>query len=224
MVNYEDLPLFPLHVVLFPEMPLPLHIFEPRYREMILRCREENSPFGVVLIGSGEETGAEAVPQAVGTTAKIAQFEEMPDGRMNILVFGETRFQVARTFHDKPYLCAHVRPFREEASESEGVPEATERASGLFRQYLRALFALSGRPLSTLQLPQDPEYLSYAIASVLQVPPADKQGLLELRDTAARLTRECDILQAEIEAQGAVSGMAAVKVSAQELSKLASLN
>jgi Lon protease-like protein len=224
MVNYEDLPLFPLHVVLFPEMPLPLHIFEPRYREMILRCRAENSPFGVVLIGSGEETGAEAVPQAIGTTAKIMQFEEMPDGRMNILVFGEMRFQVARTFRDKPYLSAHVRPFSEEASEPGGLREATERAAELFRQYLRTLFASTGRPLSTLQLPQDPEYLSYAIASVLQVPSADKQCLLELTDTAARLTRECDLLRAEIEAQGSVSGMTAVKVSAQELSKLASLN
>ncbi len=224
MVNYEDLPLFPLHVVLFPEMPLPLHIFEPRYREMILHCREENSPFGVVLIGSGEEAGAEAVPQAVGTTAKITQFEEMPDGRMNILVFGETRFQVARTFHDKPYPSAHVLPFWEEAPEPDGLREATELASELFRQYLRALFALSGRPLSTLQLPQDPEYLSYAIGSVLQVPPADKQCLLELTDTTARLTRECDILHAEIEAQGTLKGMTAVKVSAQELSKLASLN
>jgi len=224
MVNYEDLPLFPLHVVLFPEMPLPLHIFEPRYREMILRCREENSPFGVVLIGSGEETGAEAVPQAIGTTAKIMQFEEMPDGRMNILVFGEMRFQVARTFRDKPYLSAHVRPFSEEASEPGGLREATERAAELFRQYLRTLFASTGRPLSTLQLPQDPEYLSYAIASVLQVPSADKQCLLELTDTAARLTRECDLLRAEIEAQGSVSGMTAVKVSAQELSKLTSLN
>ncbi len=55
MVNYDDLPLFPLHVVLFPEMPLPLHIFEPRYREMILRCREENSPFGIVQIQNGPE-------------------------------------------------------------------------------------------------------------------------------------------------------------------------
>lgn len=50
MVNYDDLPLFPLHVVLFPDMPLPLHVFEPRYREMILRCREQKSPFGITLI------------------------------------------------------------------------------------------------------------------------------------------------------------------------------
>ena len=114
MVNYDDLPLFPLHVVLFPDMPLPLHIFEPRYREMILRCREERSPFGIVLIQNGEESGEEAVPHRIGTTARIAQHEEMPDGRMNILVFGETRFHVTQTRHDKPYLCAQVEPFWEQ--------------------------------------------------------------------------------------------------------------
>ena len=154
MVNYDDLPLFPLHVVLFPDMPLPLHIFEPRYREMMMRCREENSPFGVILIRDGEEAGDVAVPHLVGTTARITQFEEMPDGKMNVLVFGETRFRVTRTSHDKPYLCAEVEPLGEESGDPALVAPAAEAVADLFKEYLRALFAMTGRSLSALQLPR----------------------------------------------------------------------
>ena len=180
MVDYDDLPLFPLHVVLFPDMPLPLHIFEPRYREMVMRCREENSPFGVVLIQDGEEEGGQAVAHLVGTTARITQFEEMEDGRMNILVFGETRFRVTRTSYDKPYLSASVEPLDEAEDDPVRVEPATEAVAGLFKKYLRALFAMTGRSLGALQLPQEPAYLSYAVASVLQVPLAEKQSLLEI--------------------------------------------
>ncbi len=227
MVNYDDIPLFPLHVVLFPDMPLPLHIFEPRYREMILRCREEKSPFGITLIQNGADIGAEAVPRQVGTLARIAQYEELPDGRMNILVFGESRFRIARTFHDKPYLSAAVEPIGEEEADAERVESDFHSVAGLFRTYLEALFAMTGRTLSTLQLPQDPEYLSYAVASVLQVPPHEKQTLLEMTDTSRRLQREQEILQTEIEAQDtlqdAVGGLS-LPVDTQELGKLASLN
>ena len=111
MVNYDALPLFPLHLVLYPEMPLPLHIFEPRYREMITRCREDNIPFGVVLIQQGEETGEDAIPSVVGTTAQITQHEELPDGRMNIEVVGETRFRIREVHDSQPFLSARVEPF-----------------------------------------------------------------------------------------------------------------
>ena len=233
MVNYDDLPLFPLHVVLFPDMPLPLHIFEPRYREMILRCREENSPFGVILIRDGEETGEEAVPHLIGTTARITQYEELPDGAMNILVFGETRFHVTRTSHGKSYLTGQVEPFAEKIGDPQQVLQASEAVADLFKQYLRSLFAMSGRSLSALQLPQGPEYLSYAVASVLQVPLAEKQRLLEIADTAGRLTEEAALLRVEIEAQenllevvnahSETEGLI-LPVDTQKLGRLASLN
>ncbi len=227
MVNYDDIPLFPLHVVLFPDMPLPLHIFEPRYREMILRCREEKSLFGITLIQSGADIGAEAVPRSVGTLARIAQYEEMPDGRMNILVFGESRFRITRTFHDKPYLSASVSLIQEEPADEEAIQPDFEAVASLFRAYLQSLFAMSGRALSTLQLPQDAEYLSYAVASVLQVPPHEKQALLEMTETERRLQREIEMLSTEIEAQDtlqSVVGGLSVPVDTQELGKLASLN
>ncbi len=233
MVDYDDLPLFPLHVVLFPDMPLPLHIFEPRYREMVMRCREEKSPFGVILIRDGEEAGVQGVPHLVGTTARITQYEEMPDGRMNILVFGETRFRVTYASHDKPYLSAKVEPLDEETGDPRLVQPAAEAVAGLFKKYLRALFAMTGRSLSALQLPREPSYLSYAVASVLQVPLAEKQRLLEIAGTARRLEYEAEILRTEIEAQDSLQEAFGARpedeglilpVDTQALGKLSSLN
>ena len=71
MESMTELPLFPLNVVLFPGMVLPLHIFEPRYREMVNYCLDEKKPFGVVLLREGEERGGPAIPYQVGTAARI---------------------------------------------------------------------------------------------------------------------------------------------------------
>src|SRR5437588_780370 len=79
------LPLFPLNAVLFPHMPLPLHVFEPRYRQMIADCLEEGHSFGVVAIREGSETGP-TTPYDVGTLAKIVHIDRLEDGRMNLLV------------------------------------------------------------------------------------------------------------------------------------------
>src|SRR5205814_5524803 len=88
----ELMALFPLNTVLFPGMPLPLHIFEERYKLMIGRCLEEERPFGVVLIQSGPEVGGTAVPHRVGTTAHIAAVRRLDDGRMNLIAIGQERF------------------------------------------------------------------------------------------------------------------------------------
>ncbi len=230
MTNYEDLPLFPLHVVLYPEMPLPLHIFEPRYREMILRCREENSPFGVVLIQDGEEVGAAALTHHVGTTARITHYEELPDGRMEILAVGEARFRVLEVRQRHAYLTARVEPLDESWDAPAGLP-TFETVSGMFRDYIRALFAQTGRTLSTLQLPQEPVHLSYAIATFLPISLHEKQGLLEIAGTQTRLEREMEILGREMEAQTSLTDVVAgdergviLPADALALGRLASRN
>src|SRR5215510_2241307 len=89
------LPLFPLEqVVLFPGMPLPLRIFEERYKVMIGACQVTDQLFGVVLIRSGKEVGAPAEPERVGCTARMHRVERMPDGQMFILTMGEQRFRL----------------------------------------------------------------------------------------------------------------------------------
>src|SRR5258708_15079392 len=107
----QELPLFPLGTVLFPGMALPLHIFEERYKLMISECVRESRPFGVVLIRSGRETGADAKLYEVGTTAHITQVERLGDGRMNIATLGYNRFRITGTQRTKPYITGLVEDF-----------------------------------------------------------------------------------------------------------------
>src|SRR3990172_3261195 len=104
----ERLPLFPLRTVLFPGMPLPLRIFEERYRLMIGRCLEQRAPFGVVLIRSGEEVGGPAEPYDVGTTARIVRVQRLEDGRMNLVALGERRFRIVHLDRSEPHLSGDV--------------------------------------------------------------------------------------------------------------------
>src|SRR5512147_2655499 len=90
-----ELPLFPLNTVLFPGMPISLHIFEPRYKLMIEQCIQIAQPFGVVLIREGVEAlGPSAEPHQIGCSAQITQVERLEDGRMNIVAVGVERFQI----------------------------------------------------------------------------------------------------------------------------------
>src|SRR5687767_13844296 len=100
-----ELPLFPLNTVLFPAMPLKLHIFEERYKTMINECIDNNSPFGVLLIDTGADSGGPlAKPHLIGCTAHITRVQRLPFGRMNIMAVGRERFRVNALFQNKPYL------------------------------------------------------------------------------------------------------------------------
>src|SRR5690606_23479022 len=103
-----ELPLFPLNTVLFPGMPLRLHIFEERYKQMIGYCYTTGGPFGVTLIRQGQEVGGYAEPFLVGCTALITEIDPLDDGRMNIVAVGHERFQIRSLKHDMPYLVGMV--------------------------------------------------------------------------------------------------------------------
>lgn len=201
MTKYDELPLFPLNAVLFPEMPMPLHIFEPRYLEMIERCRGENARFGVVLIQSGAEVGEIAIPHSTGTIARITQCEALDNGRLNILATGEQRFRIVEIYHEKSYLTAKVETLVDQRGHPTLLAAARDAASDLFRTYLRRLYSLANRHISAIQIPSDPVELSYAIATAVQVPLMEKQRLLELDATQERLEREIEILESEVDAQ-----------------------
>jgi Lon protease-like protein len=231
MINYNDLPLFPLHTVLYPEMPLPLHIFEPRYREMVRRCREDNSPFGIVLIQTGEESDSAVFAHSVGTTARITHLEEMPDGCMNILVTGETRFLVLETQRHYAYLTARAQPLDEPVGDPQPLAPLQDAVGRLFKDYVRSLFTRTGRTLSTLQLPQDPCHLSYAIATFLPIGLSEKQRLLEAASAEDRMEQEIEILGRELEAQASLETPdgerrpgVVLPVDSQALARLSSRN
>jgi Lon protease-like protein len=201
MTNYHELPLFPLNTVLFPDMPLPLHVFEPRYLEMMDYCRRERMPFGVVLIQSGPEVGGPSLPFSIGTMARVTHREPLDSGRLNIVATGEARFRIIDLNHDKSYMTAVIEAVEDSSTDAMTLSLAYDQAAELFRTYLRRLYLLANRHVSSVQIPGDPALLSYSIASAVQVPLLEKQRLLEYSTIEDRLMREIEILTAEVAAQ-----------------------
>ena len=181
-------------------MVLPLHIFEERYKLMINNCLAQDKPFGVVLIYSGTEMGGPAIPHPVGTVARIANWEWLPDGRMNILTSGDRRFRIADFAKpESPYLEGSVEYWDDEPAEYQDLPRLIEKISHTFIDYLTLIMSLSDQalPISQLQLPDDPSMLSYRIASNLQIEMSERQELLEEPSAVARLKRELTLLRRE---------------------------
>ena len=201
--HMETLALFPLNTVLFPGQLLPLHIFEPRYRQMIGECIQHGRPFGVALIRSGPEVGEMAEPYDVGTTAQIMQVERMDDGRMNILCMGNARFRIAQTFHDKPYLYGQVDlwPWQPFAAGDVDLALVRKRLD----RYVQALAELTDNELS-IELPEDPAALANTAAAVLQIDAAEKQQLLSTPSIEDLLLQVSDLLQRELRAWQIVQG------------------
>ncbi len=175
-----ELPLFPLNTVLFPNMPIALHIFEPRYKLMIEQCLDDDQPFGVVLIREGVEAfSALADPHPIGCTAQITQVERLPDGRMNIVAVGGERFQIHALSHEKPYLTGTVETFPLASDAPYSLTDDGQRLRPLVERYLGLLAQVSDEiEFEPENLPDDPIMLGYLAAALLQVPTEQKQTLL----------------------------------------------
>jgi Lon protease-like protein len=141
-----ELPLFPLNSVLCPGIALPLHIFEDRYRAMIRHCLETTSPFGVVLIREGRETGAGVISfTGIGTIAEIRDAGSYDDGRYDLLVVGTRRFEIRHVLSGKrPYLVAEVDLLDETVGDEESAHRLAMRATRRFVTYLELLQPRSG--------------------------------------------------------------------------------
>lgn len=194
----EIIPLFPLNTVLFPGMPLTLHIFEDRYKSMVGECVRRREPFGVVLIQKGMEAlGPLANPHPVGCTAEIVQVQEVGDGRLNILAIGQERFRILSLNHDKPYLQGVVERFPLD----ESAPE-TNHASGQLRpwviEYLSVLSTVGELEFDPGQLPEEPESLAFLAATLLQIPNRQKQALLAKRGAKTLLTEMRSLYRQEL--------------------------
>jgi Lon protease-like protein len=194
------LPLFPLHAVLFPGMPLPLHVFEERYRQMMHMVLEQDKQFGVVLIREGKEVGGPAVPYHWGTVARITALQNLPDGTMNLWTVGEQRFRIVHIVQQEPFMVAKVMLLPDACDGCEhSVLPLVHRATDLLKQYVRLLFSPEGGKHFVVELPNNPRILANTIGAILQVPLIQKQKLLEIDDVAQRLEAGLLMLEAEIE-------------------------
>ena len=178
------LPIFPLQAVLFPGTPLPLHIFEPRYKRMLADCLASDRRFGITPL-DGQRTSPE--PGAVGCVAEVRVNQELPDGRSNIVVMGGSRFVLSRLLQESlPYLVALVQTFDDEP-ETAPPPEETAELRQLFTAYFSGLRQLNDAEPEEPTLPDDPLTLSFQIAGTLVCDIGIKQRLLAERSTAGRV-------------------------------------
>lgn len=175
-----DLPIFPLNTVLFPGMPLKLHIFEERYKLMINRCYKNGQPFGVALIKSGQEVGGAAEPFLVGCTAVITEMESLPAGRMNIVAIGRDRFMAHSFKYDQPYLVAEVETLTLAHADTVVSTAAKDSLRPWVQHYLKTLAEASETKFDIQQLPDDPLHLAYLASFLLNVPIEQKQDLLNI--------------------------------------------
>lgn len=192
-----EVPLFPLGAVLFPHMPMSLHIFEERYRAMMRDCQAASTTFGIVAIREGHEVGAGAVPYDVGTLAQLEVIEELVDGRYNLQVVGASRFRIDALSHHRPYLVGAVHYLQDNPAPAGDTERLARAVTASFRSYATQLRGIGQEDPIEIELPSDFELLSYLVAAALQVETAQRQRLLEIDDTAERLTACLRLLRRE---------------------------
>jgi Lon protease-like protein len=167
------LPLFPLEVVLFPGTPLPLHVFEPRYKEMIGECLEQKKQFGVIR---AQETDL----AEVGCTAEIlAVTKKYDDGRMDIVAEGRDRFELLEVNQDRPFLRGQILLVQDDPDRP--TQAETSHAIELHRQILALANAQQDLPEG------DDALLSYHLVGSLPLDLDFKQKLLSLRSESRRI-------------------------------------
>jgi uncharacterized protein len=182
-MSVAELPLFPLHTVLFPGGPLSLRIFEPRYLDMVRRCLKERSGFGVVLILEGAEAGAAARVADTGTTAQVVDFDTLPDGLLGITCVGERRFRVLRRWQQGDGLnLADVQYLPDDAPRA--MPQELEHLAELLREVLSRL----GEAYLYVEARyEDAGWVGNRWGEILPLTGAERLQLLELSDPLARL-------------------------------------
>lgn len=187
--------LFPLGTVLFPGVVLPLHIFEPRYRQMIARCLHLKQPFGAVLIKEGIEVGGAAEPYEIGTVAEIEHALRFEDGRLLLTTVGQQRFRIINIVQRDPYLVANIELLNDDlTSDTLGY---AERIRDLYTKHRDALAYATGITPQLDDLPDDPVELSYQLCEQFQVVDQSKQELLEA-DLDDRLEAIAEALEREL--------------------------
>jgi ATP-dependent Lon protease len=176
----QEIGLFPLGIVLLPTERVPLHIFEPRYQELVAECLELDGEFGLVY---ADEDGV----REVGTLARVSEvLERFDDGRLNIVVEGGLRFRVERLTRGRSFMTAEVEPVDDDEGGVDA--EIAARAAGSFR----ALAALAGAE------PEAPDEssseLSFELAAQVELPLEAKQQLLESKLEQERLELVAELL------------------------------
>jgi Lon protease-like protein len=190
------LPLFPLPVVLFPGVPMPLHIFEPRYREMLSDIRASDNLFGLSYFDPSTANTEIPAARHVGCVAEVTEVQALPDGRSNVLTVGLIRYRVEGYVDgDEPYLVARVSFLEDEEEEAAALNDRARSVAETFTRIARAVRVLNDERAALPDISDtEPQRLSFLVAAAMEIETDVKQELLELRSTSERLRRLRDML------------------------------
>jgi ATP-dependent Lon protease len=187
----SELPLFPLSVVLFPGVPLPLHIFEPRYRQMLEDIRAGNNLFCVAYFDAA--TAEKDLPSVgqVGSVAEVTDVQVFPDGRSNILTVGVIRYRLESYVETSaPYLVSRVSYFEDEEEDGPELSESAREVADTFTRIAQAVRTINDERATLPDISDtEPQRLSFLVAAAMEIEAEVKQELLELRSTSERLRR-----------------------------------
>jgi Lon protease-like protein len=181
------LPLFPLNLVLFPGEPLPLHIFEPRYRELLADCLEGDQRFGITA-------AIPPTPGALGSVARIRAAQPLGDGRSNIVVLGERRFAVRSLLpEERSYLVAAVEEFDDHPGTAP-LPQERAQLQELAEEYRSALGILADNPDEEADWAEQSEPFTFQVAAMAGLAVEARSGLLATRSTRDRARALLEVL------------------------------
>lgn len=218
----DVIPIFPLNVVAFPGMTVPLHIFEERYRALVRHLLEQPQPrdrlFGIVAIREGYEVGSHEARSMyrTGCVVQLSSVERYDDGRFDIAAVGRHRMRVLATDASGAFLEAEVEHLRTEAADPDLAVDTARQAArtlATFEEYRTLVSGLTGADVMTGSLPRDPELLSYSLAATCTLTLRDRQQLLESPTTVERLGLLRRMMRQEVGAMRALPSLPATDVA-----------
>ena len=178
----DEIGLFPLNMVLLPAEHVPLHIFEPRYKELIGKCIDDDASFGVVL-GDGDSM------RSLGTRARVTEvLDRLPDGRLNVIASGVERFRIVEMTTGRSFLTARVETF-----EDRDTAASNDELEVCITAYRRVAVA-AGADDDITDLELEPGLAAFEIAGRIDLGPEIKQNLLEMSAESERLARVTELL------------------------------
>jgi ATP-dependent Lon protease len=192
----RELPIFPLPVVLFPGMPMPLHIFEPRYRKMLADIRAGDNLFGLSYFDT--DSSDKDMPPAghIGCVAEVTETQALPDGRSNVLAVGVVRYQVeSYVERGDSYLVVHANYFEDDEEDNAALTAKAREVTAMFMRVANAIRVINDERGNLPDISDtEPQKLSFLVAAALEIELETKQELLEMRSTSERLSRLRDVL------------------------------
>lgn len=195
---HTQIPLFPLGTVLFPGMPMPLQIFEPRYRLMMDEHGADQLPFGVALVQSARGPQSNLPSHDIGTAASLANRHQRPDGRWDIVAKGERRFRIIELDDSRPYATVTVEWLEEELGDPTEADALLRIVGSQFHRYAGGIARLTKRRFGDMTIPEDPIRASYDLASRLPLHTWERQRLLQAKTAVERLSEVSYLVEREL--------------------------